>query len=187
VASTSLTALRQAVPTVEAGGLIAYPTEGVFGLGCRPDAHAALERLLALKGRSAASGFILIANDWAQLDGWIAPAPEEAVRVRKRTRKPVTWIVTAGPRAHALVTGGRATLACRVTSHRLAAALCALADTPLVSTSANRHGRPPALTALAVRRRFGAEVDCVVAGATGGARGPSEIRVARTGKVLRPG
>ncbi len=187
MAATSLGVLRHAARIVEAGGLIAYPTEGVFGLGCRPDAHAALERLLELKGRSATSGFILIASDWAQLEGWIAPAPEEAARVSKPTRQPVTWIVTAGPRAHALVTGGRPTLACRITSHRVAAALCALADTPLVSTSANRHGRPPARTALAVRRRFGAQLDLVVGGATGGARGPSEIRVARTGRVLRPG
>ncbi len=187
MAATSITALRRAVRIVEAGGLIAYPTEGVFGLGCRPDAHAALERLLELKGRSAASGFILIASAWSQLEGWIAPLPEETARLRKAPRKPVTWIVTAGPRAHALVTGDRPTLACRVTSHRVAAALCALADTPLVSTSANRHGRPPARSALAVRRRFGAQLDLVVPGPTGGARGPSEIRVARTGTVVRPG
>jgi L-threonylcarbamoyladenylate synthase len=78
-------------------------------------------------------------------------------------------------------------VAVRVTAHPLAAALCRAANLPLVSTSANRHGRPPARTALEVRRRLGAHLDLVVPGPTGGRSRPSEIRDARTGEVLRPG
>jgi len=85
------------------------------------------------------------------------------------------------------LTGGRSTLAVRVTAHPRAAALCALYGGPIVSTSANRSGTPPARNALAVRRKLGRGVDLVVPGAVRGAGAPSEIRDALTGRVLRFG
>ena len=178
--------LRRAARILRDGGVIAYPTEAVFGLGCDPSCEAALERILAIKGRPARAGFILIAASAGQLRGWIAPTPAEQRRLASRTAQPVTWVVTAGPRATRVLTGGRATIAVRVTAHPVAAALCRAAGMPLVSTSANMHGRPPARTALAARRRFGARVDFVLPGATGSKRRPTEIRSARTGSVLRP-
>lgn len=179
--------LRRAVRVIQAGGVIAYPTEAVFGLGCDPADERALSRILAIKGRPAGAGFILIAAGLDQLQGWILPTPAEHRRLASRPRQPVTWVVRAGPRAGRLLTGGRATLAVRVTEHPVAAALCAAARMPLVSTSANVHGRPPARSALAVRRQLGARLDLVVPGATGGRLRPSEIRLASSGKVLRAG
>jgi L-threonylcarbamoyladenylate synthase len=179
--------LRRAARVIRGGGVLAYPTEAVFGLGCHPACEAAVERILAIKGRPAGSGFILIAADFAQLEGWIAPTPAEKRRLATGTAQPVTWIVTAGPLASSLVTGGRKTIAVRVTGHRIAAALCRLAATPLISTSANFHGRPPVRTALTVRRQLGPLLDFVLPGATGALRRPTEIRDARTGAVLRRG
>ena len=179
--------LRRAARIIRGGGVIAYPTEAVFGLGCDPACDAALARLLAIKGRPAHAGFILIAASTAQLRGWIAPAPAEQRRLSARTAQPVTWVVTAGPLATRVLTGGRATIAVRITAHPVAAALCRAAAMPLVSTSANIHGRPPARTALAARRRLGARLDLVMPGATGGQRRPTEIRNAMTGNVLRRG
>lgn len=179
--------LRQAARVVLGGGVIAYPTEAVFGLGCDPGCEEALRRIVAIKGRPDRSGFILIAADPVQFEGWIAPCPEESRRIATPHAGPLTWVVTAGPRATPLLTGGRDTLAVRVIAHPLAAGICRNAAMPIVSTSANRHGRPPARTTLEVRSRLGAVVDLVVPGATGGARRPSEIRDARTGAVLRPG
>jgi L-threonylcarbamoyladenylate synthase len=167
--------------------VIAYPTEAVFGLGCDPGCERAVRRILALKGRPARAGLILIAADLAQLQGWIAPTPAERRRLVSRTARPVTWVVTAGPRATTSVTGGRNRIAVRLTMHALARRLCHLADMPLVSTSANRHGRPPARTALAVRRQLGSDLDFVLPGATSGRQRPSEIRDARSGTVLRSG
>lgn len=178
--------LRQAARVVRQGGVIAYPTEAVFGLGCDPACEPAVRRILAIKGRPDRSGFILIAAEAAQLEGWIAAAPAEAARLAAPVAGAVTWVVTAGPRATPLLTGGRDTLAVRVTRHALAAALCRAAGTPLVSTSANRHGRPPARTTLEARSRLGAVVDLIVPGPTGGAARHSEIRDARTGTILRP-
>ena len=177
--------LRHADRILRGGGVIAYPTEAVFGLGCDPGCDAAVERILGIKGRPAESGFILIAASASQLQGWIAPTAAELRRLAAPAAQPVTWIITTGPLATRVLTGGRATIAVRVTTHPIAAGLCRAAAMPLVSTSANVHGRPPARSALAVRRRLGPWIDLVVPGATGGYRRPTEIRDARTGAVLR--
>jgi L-threonylcarbamoyladenylate synthase len=179
--------LRRAARVLRRGGVIAYPTEAVFGLGCDPRCDMALRAILRIKGRSARSGFILIAARREQLKGWIAPTAAEERRLVSRSVRPVTWIVTAGARTPGIIRGGRPTIAVRLTRHPLAARLSELAAMPLVSTSANRHGRPPARTALQVRRRFGTAIGCVVPGATSGLDRPTEIRDARTGQVLRPG
>ncbi len=179
--------LRRAARLLRRGGVIAYPTEAVYGLGCNPGDEAALRRILAIKARPGRAGFILIAADLGQLRSWIAPTAAEERRLAEPTAAPVTWVVRAGTRAGRLLTGGRPTLAVRVTTHPVAAALCRAAGMPLVSTSANVHGRPPARTALAVRRRLGRQLDLVVPGATGRQARPTAIRLAATGAVLRHG
>jgi len=179
--------LRQAAAVLHAGGVIAYPTEGVYGLGCLPTDAAAVRFLLALKKRPVAAGLILIAASLEQLDGWIAPTRQESQRLAARQTGPVTWLVSAGPLTPDWITGGRPTVAVRVTRHPVAAGLCRASGMPLVSTSANRGGKPPARSALAARLRFGARLDLVVGGATGGSPGPTEIRQAASGRVVRPG
>jgi L-threonylcarbamoyladenylate synthase len=143
--------------------------------------------ILELKQRPVSAGLILIAADLGQLDGWIAPTAAESRRMTGHRGGPLTWLVRSGPLTPDWVTGGRPTVAVRVTRHPVAAGLCRAAGLPLVSTSANRRGKPPARSALATRLRFGSRLDLVVGGATGGATGPSEIREAATGRVIRPG
>jgi L-threonylcarbamoyladenylate synthase len=179
--------LRSAGSVIRAGGVIAYPTEGVYGLGCRPDDPLAVRRILDLKQRPVAAGLVLIAADPAQLDGWIEPTPVELARLLAPAPGPTTWLVRAGPLTPAWITGGRPSVAVRVTRHPVAAGLCQAAGLPLVSTSANRRGKPPARSAVAVRRFFGAQLDRVVGGATGGAAGPSAIRDGTSGAVIRAG
>ena len=178
--------IRQAARALARGGLVAYPTEAVFGFGCDPLNTDALERLLALKGRRADMGLILLAGDRDQLDAWLGPlrASEEA-RLAETWPGPVTWIVPAAPWVPRLLTGGRDTLAVRVTAHPLAAGLSLAADTPIVSTSANVSGRAPARNTLQVRRRFGADLDAVLAGPVGGLARPTEIRDLASGRTLR--
>lgn len=178
--------IRRAARIVLDGGIVAYPTEGVYGLGCLPGDEATVERLLQMKQRSIRAGLILIAADFDQLNGWITPDAREKKRIIKETKYPLTWIVTAAD-APDWLTGGRDSLAVRITTHPVAAALCREVGSALVSTSANRRGRRPALTALGVRRRFAAAIDCVLPGPLGIAPGrPSEIRDARSNAVLRP-
>ena len=176
--------LRRAARVVNSGGVIAYPTEGVFGLGCDPEDIGAVETILSIKQRPVSAGLILIAAHRDQLDGWIDPDADEEAALNS-AQAFVTWVVTAGARCPDWISGFRATCAVRITDHPIAAALCETIDQPLVSTSANRHGQPAALNALTVRRTLGGDIDWIVPGATGGAAGASTIRVAKGGAVLR--
>jgi len=180
--------LRRAVEALRSGGVIAYPSEAVYGLGCDPLEHAAVQRIFALKQRDADKGLILIASDISQLLPFMAPISAAVMKTLEASWPgPVTWVVPAAAALPFWLSGGRDTLAVRVTAHPIAAALCQAAGMALVSTSANKSGQPPARTALAVRAQFGAGVDCILPGAVGGLSKPTEIREALTGKVLRAG
>ena len=168
------------------GGVIAYPTEGVFGLGCLPDDVDAVARILAIKQRSPRKGLILIAVHARQFDDWIDPSVRGALP-DPDPGQPVTWIVKPAARVPAIVTGDNPGLAIRITTNPVAAAICRDVDMPIVSTSANIAGRPVARNAFVLRRSFGHLVDYVVPGECGPASGPSEIRDFETGRVLRPG
>jgi len=178
--------LRAAARAVRAGGVIAYPTEAVFGLGCDPRDERAVRRLLAIKRRPARKGLILIAADFAQLEPFLQPlSPSDRARLPVTWPGPHTWLVPARRTTPRWLRGRHDTLAVRVTAHPLAAALCRACGHPLVSTSANPGGRPPARSALAVRRRLGHLLDCILAGPTGGAAQPTAIRDLRTGRRVR--
>lgn len=177
--------LRRAARVVAAGGIIGYPTEAVFGLGCDPASRSSLARLIALKSREAGKGFILIAAEIAQLDPWVIfPGGDALRRILSSWPGPYTWIVPARPGVDRRLTGGRDTLAVRVIDHPVATGLCRLTGA-LVSTSANRSGHPPIRDSLRLRAVFGRRIDMVVAGETGGLAGPTEIRDARTGHLIR--
>ena len=178
--------VRQGARLVRRGGVIAYPTESVYGLGCLPDNEDAVSRVLRLKGRGRSLGLILIAAEWAQFEGWVADLPAALRPGKLRDSRGVTWIMQAAAGAPARITGGRESIAVRRSLHPLAAALCRAADAPLVSTSCNPHGLPPARTAQEARNYFGNEVDWIMPGECGPLGGPTEIRDAATGKVLRP-
>lgn len=167
------------------GGVIAYPTEGVFGLGCLPDNQQAVQRLLELKQRDSNKGLILIAADAGQLEDWVSP-PGGQTLPDPDPEYPITWIVPPGPAVTALLRGAHANIAVRITTNPTARALCLAAESPLVSTSANLSGRPTARNRFVLQRQFGSVVDYVVPGDCGPATGPSEIRDFESGTILRP-
>lgn len=179
-------AIDRAANLLLGGGVVAYPTEGVFGLGCMPDDEAALLRLLAIKNRDASKGLILIASGAAELDGWISPRDLDALPPPDASN-PVTWIAAPGPCVTPLLRGAHCSIAVRITSHPVAASLCMAVRSPLVSTSANRSGRPVVRNRLQLQREFRLLVDYIVPGDCGPTRGPSEIRRLDDGRVLRPG
>jgi L-threonylcarbamoyladenylate synthase len=145
-----------------------------------------VQHLLALKARPMRKGLILIAADWDQLEPLVLGLDVgRMAAVRATWPGPVTWLLPVRPETPRWLSGDQGTLAVRVTAHPLAAALCRRWGGPLISTSANRAGRPPARTALAVRRALGPGPDYVLAGRCGGEARPSRIRDARTGAVLR--
>jgi len=167
------------------GGLIAYPTESCFGLGCDPHNPRAVRNLLRLKARPQAKGLILIAADPNQLRGFIVPLDEtQQAKVEATWPGPNTWLAPAGPQAGRWLRGEHATLAVRVTAHPGAAALCRALGSALVSTSANRAGQQPLKTAAACRSAFGEQV-LVVPGRIGGSKKPSTIRDLASGRIIR--
>ena len=176
--------IARAANALLGGGVIAYPTEGVFGLGCMPDDVDAVRRLLAIKQRDPAKGLILIASNEDQLQDWIDP--DCGAIPAAEPSSPITWIAPAGPRASELILGAHDGIAVRLTRSPIATAICDAVASPIVSTSANIAGKPAARSQLALRRNFAACVDYVVPGDCGSSSGPSEIRDLVTGNILRP-
>jgi L-threonylcarbamoyladenylate synthase len=175
-----------AVAALRQGGVIAYPTEAVYGLGCDPFDAAAVARLFALKQRPAAQGVLLIAADFAQVEKFIGVAPAAAVaRARASWPGPQTWVLPRSAQTPPWLAGAHAGIALRVTAHVLAAQLCEAFGGAIVSTSANRHGQPPARTAAEARSAFGSELAYILEGPTGGLERPTPIRDAIDGEIIR--
>lgn len=179
--------LRAARKAVWSGGVIAYPTEAVFGLGCDPLNAAAVAKLLAIKQRDADKGFILIAADITQLEPYIDISDKLREQLLTTWPGPITWVVPAAPGVPDWLTGGRTTLAVRVTAHPVARTLCQATGLALTSTSANLSNCPSLRSALAVRRLLGDKLDYIVPGNIGTRRKPTEIRDALSGAQLRVG
>ncbi len=178
--------IHQAVRALRAGGVIAYPTEGVWGLGCDPHNPAAVLRLLELKHRTIAKGLLLVAADIDQLKPYLAGLDASQLqRLRSSWPAPLTWLVPNNGAAPDWICGAHTGVALRVSAHPVVAALCQAFDGPLVSTSANPSGRPAALSAMQVRRYFGSDLDWILNGELGGQRGPTPIRDLITDKFVR--
>ena len=186
--------LRRAVAILRAGGVIAYPTEAVFGIGCDPRCETALARIAAIKRRRFTKGLILIGSECEHLEPFVGPdwmdwVERRLVRERRPSDPPVTWLVPARAGVPGAVTGRRsgprARVAVRVTAHPIAAALCRGFGGAIVSTSANTAAAPPARRALDARLRLGKHLDLVVPGPTGGHPRPSAVRDAESGRTLR--
>jgi L-threonylcarbamoyladenylate synthase len=190
--------VRAAIPQVRthlrAGGLLAYPTETVYGLGSRP-VEADLRALAALKGRAAGKPFLLLvaSREMAEAQGL---ALNESARALTRVfwPGPLTLVLPGGSgRLPDLLRGPEGGIAVRWTSHRGVALLVAALGEPLTSTSANLPGTPPAPGADAILRDFAPAVAdgrlLVLDGGVLGNQPPSTV-VDCTGpvaRVVRPG
>jgi len=180
--------LVHCVAALSEGGVIAYPTEAVFGLGCDPRNRAAFEKLFALKQRPPTQGVLLIGADFGQVAPYIdltATPPEAVERAKASWPGPHTWIFPRAAGVPEWIAGGHAGIALRVTAHAPAAELCRAFGGAIVSTSANRHGEPPARTAGEIRAAFGDALDAILNAATGGLERPTPIRDAISGESTR--
>jgi len=178
--------INEAVHALMQGGVIAYPTEAVYGLGCDPANYQAVQELLKLKQRSQAKGFILIAADFAQLTPYLAEIENSLKeRVLASWPGPITWLWPAKSGVSDWLRGEHATIAVRVTGHSLAAQLCRAFGGALVSTSANVSGNLPAQNAEQVRAQFQDQLDYVLEGELGGLVKPSQIRDVVSGSIVR--
>lgn len=177
--------MRHAVRILRAGGLVAHPTEGVWGLACDPLLSTAVLRLLAAKRRDPAKGLILIAHQLDALRPFLDAPPDQLDRARADWPGPVTWLLPAAPEVPWWLTGDHDTLAVRVTAHPTAAALCRAFGGPLVSTSANLSGHPAPRHSWQVRAQLGPTVGPILTGELTTPGRPSTIRDAATGERIR--
>ena len=178
--------ISRAARCIRAGGIVAYPTEAVFGLGCDPANPYAVLHLLGLKQRSIEKGLILVAASMQQLQPWVAPLSHKHIkRLEDSWPGPHTWLLPAADHCPDWLTGGRDTLAVRVSAHPVVQQLCNAAGHAIVSTSANRGGKRPARSLLEIQLRFATEIDYCLPGALGGLKQPTRIRDLQTGRVIR--
>ncbi len=178
--------LRRAVDALRAGGVIACPTEAVWGLSCDPFNHSAVERLLALKARPAHKGLILVAASESQLEFLLADlTPQQRNILSDSWPGPNTWLVPHAERVPENIRGEHAAVAVRVSAHPGVSALCAAFGGPLVSTSANPAGASPALHASQVHAYFADDLDYLLPGDLGGSDRPSTIRDLASGEIVR--
>lgn len=167
------------------GGVIAYPTESCYGLGCDPRNRAAVMRLLKIKGRPQGKGLILIGSDFAQLKSYASPLSQaEWQKISNSWPGPVTWLLPASHMAPPWLRGRHSSIAVRVTAHPQAAFLCQNIGMALVSTSANRAGLKPIRNYSECVNAFGSDV-LVLPGMIGKRRRPSTILDLETDKVIR--
>lgn len=171
---------------MEHDGLIAYPTEAVYGLGCLPFSFSAIERILTLKDRPWHKGLILVASDLMQIEPFVAPeALDLLVCFNEYPNQPVTWLLPKSELVLPLVCGDHEKIAIRLSDNPYIRALCDAAGSAIVSTSANRAGNAEMRQATAVRNQMFSQLDLIVAGSVGGYDRPSKIIDAQTQEVLR--
>lgn len=180
--------IDQGAQCLSDGGVIAYPTEAVYGLGCDPRDEAAVRRILELKVRPASAGLILIADELERFEPFIGSvSAAERERALAAWPGPVTWLFPRAANVPDWLAGSHPTIAIRVTDHPGCRALCAAFGGPIVSTSANPRDEAPARSAAEVGRYFPAGLCGIVEGELGGGDQPSQIRDLATGRVLRGG
>lgn len=180
--------IADTVAALRRGGVVAYPTEAVWGLGCDPFNEAAVLRLLAIKQRPVEKGLILVAAATAQLAelvDWPSLPDERRDAVFASWPGPNTWTVPVTARVPRWISGEHASVAVRVSGHPTVVALCAAFGGPLVSTSANLSGAPPAFVREQMDPALLALLDAICEGETGGLTAPTAIRDAGSGAVLR--
>jgi len=182
----NVTKIREAGRVMRSGGVIVYPTEAVWGVGCDPQNRGAVERLLAMKNREWQKGLILIAAHIEQVEPYIEVPSRMAWRRATATWPGAsTWVFPATDHCPMWISGDRDTVAVRVTAHPVASRLCEVFGGAIVSTSANRAGDPPARSAGTARIYLRNRFDLLVPGALGGLDQPTIIRDAANGNILR--
>jgi L-threonylcarbamoyladenylate synthase len=184
--------MQRSVPTSRAiaahlkrGGLIAYPTESCYGLGCDPANRKAVQRILKLKQRPQRKGLILIAAHYHQVARYLQPlSPTDQGKLQNDGAQAVTYLMPVRNSAPRWLRGEHTTLAVRLTAHPFARQLCLGAGSALVSTSANRSGQRPAKTWAECKNIFGKEV-WVLRGRVGKRKQPSTICAWSDGRIIR--
>lgn len=158
-------AVQDAAAILRRGGLVAFPTETVYGLGADAENPEAVARIFAAKGRPANHPLIVHIGHAGLLERWAADIPPSARRLAQRFWPgPLALILKRDARVPDAVTGGQDTVGLRVPDHHVALALLAAFGGGIAAPSANRFGRVSPTAAAHVREELGEAVDCILDG-----------------------
>lgn len=179
--------IQRAASCLHSGGIIAYPTEGVWGLGCDPFNEEAVRKLLLIKQRPIEKGLILVACNMRQIEPLLKTLSSAQMKLLTESWPgPVTWLL---PDPDQLIPpwikGKFTSVAIRVSAHPPVVRLCSAFGGLIVSTSANPAALAPARTRLRVSTWFHDNLDYILPGKLGGLRGPSTIRDLASASVIR--
>ncbi|WP_319380591.1 L-threonylcarbamoyladenylate synthase [Thiomicrorhabdus sp.] len=180
-----LNSIELAVKRLREGEVIAYPTEAVYGLGCDPFNFSAVEKVFHVKRRPIDKGLILVAASVEQIFDYVELQGMSWEKdVLASWPGPVTWVLPVKEGIPEWISGGRKTLAIRVSAHPMVQELCSQFGKPIVSTSANLTSQPPAKSCDEIVQVFEDQVFCVP-GELGNLSKPTRIIDAQSGTVLR--
>ena len=169
------------VAALKDGEVVAYPTEGVWGIGCDPSNEEALKKLISLKKRSRGKGFILIGSELLHFKKY-AEVEDNKTKLMSKWPGPHTWIVPA-LEISPLLSGGKKTIALRLSEHKETVNICNAFGGAIVSTSANKEGDKTPSSPEEIKKIFpGIKV---MQGELGGLNKPSKIEDLVTGEVIR--
>ncbi|MCW8878331.1 MAG: L-threonylcarbamoyladenylate synthase [Kangiellaceae bacterium] len=179
------TQINNAAEVICQGGVIAYPTESTFGLGCAPDNLEALKKILKIKQRPAEKGLIILVSDIQQAGKYIQPLTKDQLnQISEPRERATTWLIPREQNLPIELCGTHPKIAVRITQHPIAYAICEAIGMPLVSTSCNLSGEPAMTDACAIKVQMGNQLDLVVSGEVGG-QDASQIIDIETGQMLR--
>lgn len=168
--------LRAAAGVIRGGGIVAYPTDTLYGLAVDPCNVDAVDRLYAVKGRAFDAPLPLVASDEAQVVARVGDLTASARRLASHFWPgPLTLVIPAHAGLCTRVHGATGRVAVRVPDHPLACALARTAGGPITATSANRSGAPAATSAAGVVAALGDTIDLVVDGGATVGGAPSTI------------
>ena len=181
--------ISKAAAIIQSGGIVAYPTEACFGIGCAVDNIVGAQRILALKKRDVEQGFVAVSDDLSRLKpylDWGSLNEAQQNIIIASWPGPTNWLIPAAASCPRYLTGKHDTLAVRLSAFKSVNALCQTAASPLISTSANIKGRPPLKTAQSVLDIFTDKIDYILDLPIQGLLHPCQIIDARSHTTLRP-
>lgn len=182
---TSQFAIRLAAHHVRHNGIIIYPTETVYGLGCDPNSFYAVNNLNTLKQRDNHSGFLLLASNIQQLSEYITTPNQQELERINSTDAPTSWVTFAGKNTPPWLVSADGTIGFRITKHTVSKALCEKLKHPIISTSANIKGGTPVTNTLQCHQLFAESIDYLLTSNLERSERPSVIRNLSTGEQLR--
>ena len=169
-------AIQEAARWIRNGGLVALPTDTLYGLAADPFSAGAVARIFSVKGRAAERALPLIAADAAQVTARLGRLTPAGQRLAERFWPgPLTLLLDAAPALAADVTGGTGKVGVRVPADAVARAICAEAQRPVTATSANVSGQPATPDPDQVERTLGDRIDLLIDTGTTPGGAPSTI------------